>query len=199
MRIKVLLAALFLVASTTSAFAAGPYIGIAGGLSILHDGDISVSGVGEAEAEYEEGYSFSVSAGYSFEQPFRLEFEFGYKNNDMDRIYGPGGSVGIDDTDMTVMSYMVNAFYDYRASRNLTYYVGAGLGLLNGEIESDGYSEDQNEFGYQLIVGAAYNFNKHVALDISYRFQHAPSDFSKDGVNIQYLNSNIMGGLRFNF
>lgn len=198
MKIRVLLMGLLLVASTTSALAAGPYIGAAGGLSITHDGDIGVTGVGTATAEYDTGYGFNVSAGYNVE-PVRLEFEFGYKNTDMDKISGFGRSLSIPDTEITVMSYMVNAFCDLKVDNRITTYIGAGVGALNGELKSQGETEDNTQFGYQLIVGASYNINKNIAIDLSYRFQHAPSDFSVEGVDIAYMSSNIMVGLRYNF
>ncbi len=198
MKINVMLAGLLLVASATSALAAGPYVGAAGGVSIVHDGDIKVTGVGTATAEYDTGYGFNVTAGYAME-PLRFEFEFGYKNADMDKLSGPGGTASISDTEVTVMSYMVNALYDINIKSPITPYVGAGLGLLNGELKVQGTKEDDNEFGYQLIVGAAYKVDKNLALDLSYHFQGAGSDFSKNDVSIEYNSSNIMAGLRYNF
>ena len=198
MKIRVLLAALFLIASTTTAYAAGPYLGVAGGVSIVHDGDIDVSGLGSAELEYDTGYSFNVSAGYNFE-PARVEFEFGYKNADVDQISGPGGSFYVSDSDLSVMSYMVNGFYDLKIDNQITTYFGAGLGMINGEFDFGGADEDDTQFGYQLIIGAAYNVNRNIALDLSYRFQHAPSDFEIEGADVEYMSSNIMAGVRFNF
>lgn len=198
MKIKALLVGLLLVTSTTSALAAGPYIGAAGGVSIVHDGDIKVTGVGSVTSEYDTGYGLNVSAGYSFD-PVRLEFEFGYKNAGLNKLSGPGGSVSLTDTDISVYSYMVNAYYDIKTTSPFTPYIGAGLGLLNGELKSEGSKEDDTVFGYQLIVGAAYNVDKHLALDLSYRLQRAPSDFEKNEVSIEYISSNIMAGLRYNF
>jgi len=198
MKISVMLAGLLLVASTTSALAAGPYVGAAGGVSIVHDGDITVTGLGTATAEYDTGYGFNVSAGYAME-PLRFEFEFGYKNADMDKLSGPGGTATVQNTDITVLSYMINALYDINIKSPITPYVGAGIGLLNGELNDQGTKDDDTEFGYQIILGAAYNVNRNLALDLSYRFQGAPSDFSKNGVSIEYNSSNIMAGLRYNF
>lgn len=198
MKLRAFLVGLLFTVSATSALAAGPYIGAAGGVTIVHDSDIEVTGVGTATAKFDTGYGFNVSAGYNFE-PVRLEFEFGYKNADVKSISGPGGSVSVPDTDITVMSYMVNVFYDIKANTCITPYFGAGLGALNGELESQGAKEDDTEFGYQLIFGGAYNINKNIAIDLSYRFQHAPSDFSKNGVTLGYMSSNIMAGLRYNF
>lgn len=198
MKIRALLVGLLLAASTTSALAAGPYIGAAGGVNFVHDGDLSVSGIGTVTAEYDTGFGFNASAGYNFD-PVRVEFEFGYKNADMDKLSGPGGSASVPDTEITVMSYMANAFFDFKVNSPVTPYIGAGLGFINGELESQGTEEDDTQFGYQFIVGAAYNVNKNLAIDLSYRFQHAPSDFSQNGVDMEYMSSSIMAGVRYNF
>jgi len=198
MKLRAFLAGLLLAVSATSTLAAGPYLGAAGGVSILHNGDINVAGIGSVEAEYDTGFGFNVTAGYNFE-PVRLEFDLGYKNADMDKVSGPGGSISVPDTDFAVGSVMVNALYDITTKTAFTPYVGAGLGLLVGELETDGEEYYEADFGYQLIAGAAYNLNKNLALDISYRFQHAPSDFSDEGVDIEYMSSAIMAGIRLNF
>lgn len=199
MKIKLMLAGLLLVASATSALAAGPYVGAAGGVSIVHDGDIKETGFQTANVEYDTGYGFNVTAGYAME-PLRFEFEFGYKNADMDKVTFPGlGTASAVDTEITVLSYMVNALYDINIKSPITPYVGAGIGLLDGELKIQGTKYDDTEFGYQIIVGAAYKVNKNLALDLSYRFQGAPSDFSKNDVSIEYNSSNIMAGLRYNF
>ncbi|MDD2230197.1 MAG: outer membrane beta-barrel protein [Candidatus Cloacimonetes bacterium] len=197
MRIRTLLVGFFLMASTTSALAAGPYIGAAGGLSIIHDSDMSEPGI-SGTAEFDTGYGFNVNAGYNFD-PVRVEFEFGYKNADVDKFKAYGISVDGSDSDLTVMSYMANAYYDFKTKSAFSPYIGVGLGLLNGEFKSPGYKQDDTVFGYQFIAGAAYNVDKHLALDLSYRFQGAASDFSIDGTDVSYMSSNIMAGLRYNF
>jgi len=202
MKIRALLVGVLLVASTTSALAAGPYIGAAGGVSIFHDSDENdtISGTTDTR-EYDAGFGFNVSAGYNFD-PVRVEFEFGYKAADVDKFTVPGfGSVSGAGSDATVMSYMANVYYDFKTKSPFTPYIGVGLGLLNGEFKDLGYDfkEDDTVFGYQFAVGAAYNFNKNVAFDLSYRFQGAASDFEVAGFEIPYNSSNIMAGLRYNF
>ena len=202
MKIRALLVGVLLVASTTSALAAGPYIGAAGGVSIFHDSDENdtISGTTDTR-EYDAGFGFNVSAGYNFD-PVRVEFEFGYKEADVDKFTVPGfGSVSGAGSDATVMSYMANVYYDFKTKSPFTPYIGVGLGLLNGEFKDVdfGFKEDDTVFGYQFAVGAAYNFNKNVAFDLSYRFQGAASDFEVAGFEIPYNSSNIMAGLRYNF
>ena len=197
MKIRALLVGLLLVASTTSALAAGPYIGAVGGMSIVHDSDINELGF-SGTVEYDTGFGFNMSAGYNFD-PFRAEFEFGYKNADVDRFEAFGFSVPTDGADLTTMSYMVNGFYDIKTKSAFTPYIGAGLGFIYGELDVDGFSSDDTVFGYQFIVGSAYNVNKNLAIDLSYHFQGAAEDFSVDGTDVSYMSSNIMAGIRYNF
>lgn len=177
--------------------AAGPYVGVAGGVSIFHDSDISESGI-DATAEYDTGYGLNLSAGYNFD-PVRVEFEFGYKKADVDKFKAFGFSESVNDSDLAVMSYMANAYYDFKTNSTVTPYVGAGLGMINGEFSSPGYDSDDTVFGYQLIAGVGFNVNKNLIIDLSYRFQGAAEDFSIDGTDVSYMSSSIMAGLRFNF
>jgi len=199
MKIRVLLAGVLLATSTTSALAAGPYIGAAGGVNIVHDSDYQVTGyIGTATGSYDTGFGFNLSGGYDFDG-IRLEGEFGYKNANINKFSGPGGSFKISDSDITVMSYMINGYYDIKTNSAVSPFIGAGLGIMNGELKEPGAKYDDTVFGYQLAVGVAYNINKNINLDIAYRFQGAASDFAKDGVSASYMCSNIFGGMRYNF
>lgn len=196
MKIRSLLVGLLLVASATSALAAGPYIGAAGGVSIMHDSDVSAPGF-DGTVLYDTGYGFNVSAGYDLE-PVRVEFEFGYKNADIDTVRVDGQGVSVSDSDISVMSYMANAYFDIKTQSAFTPYIGAGLGVVNGEIDIEGDKDDDTVFGYQVIAGVAYNMNKNMAIELSYRFQSS-SDLSIDDADVSYMSSNIMAGLRYNF
>ncbi|HIJ97330.1 MAG TPA: porin family protein [Desulfuromonadales bacterium] len=199
MKFKILLAGALLAVSATSVMAAGPYVGVAGGISMVHDSDVKVTGyTGKATASYDAGVGFNLLGGYNFDGA-RVEGEFGYKNATMDKLSGSGGTVKLNDTDITIMSYMVNGYYDFKTNSQLTPFVGAGLGIINGEIKSQGSKDSDTVFGYQIAVGAGYNVNKNVVLDLAYRFQGAASDFSKNNVSFSYNSSNLLAGIRYNF
>jgi opacity protein-like surface antigen len=117
----------------------------------------------------------------------------------VDRITAYGISVPVNGSELTTMSYMVNGYYDIKTNSAFTPYIGAGIGMINGELDDSGYTSDDTVFGYQFIVGAAYNVNKNFALDLSYRFQGAAQDFSLNGSDLSYMSSSIMAGLRYSF
>ena len=195
---KVVLAMLLCLVSVLPAAAAqGPYVGLGGGLSIVHESDLDITGVGSGDIEYDLGYGFNISAGYKF-GPARLEAEFGFNKADTDEISGPGGSVNVDG-DITVMSYMVNGFYDINMNAPVTPYVGLGLGMLDGEIELEGDEGDDTVFGYQVTAGITAPINQFLDFDVYYRYQGAGDDFEDEGVEISYDNSLVFAGIRYSF
>jgi outer membrane immunogenic protein len=100
--------------------------------------------------------------------------------------------------DVSIKSYMVNGYYDFRNASAVTPFLGAGIGLLNGEFNDDGFKDNVSEFGYQFMAGVGFKSAEHVTIDLSYRYQGS-SDFSKDGTKISYGSSNPLAGVRFNF
>ncbi|MDD2558321.1 MAG: outer membrane beta-barrel protein [Desulfuromonadaceae bacterium] len=212
MKIRILLAGLLLLASTSAALASGPYIGLAGGITIAHDADSEETAFYDGVAykmnstvEYDAGFGVNASVGYDF-QPVRVEFEFGYKKNDVDKLDVPFSYS--ESGDIQVTSYMLNVLYDFNTYSRFTPYAGAGIGLLRGKLKGSayvfdygkiGYTGSDTELGYQVIIGAAFHIDTHFALDLSYRFLHAPSDFSASGMDIEYSSSNLMVGLRLKF
>jgi len=198
MNLRGILTGLVLSVSASTAMAAGPYVSASGGVSIIHDQDLKRPFGRTDTAELKPGYGFDVSAGYNFD-PIRVEFEFGYKNADVDKFTSAGVSVPSSGSSTTIMSCMVDAYYDLKNNSKFTPYVGVGLGALYGEFEDPGFKSHDTVFGYQLIVGAAYNVTQNVSIDLSYRFQGAASDFEISGTEVSYMSSNIMAGLRYNF
>lgn len=183
MKVRVLLAALLVAASATTAMAAGPYVGASAGLSIFHDSDVS----GFEDIEYDLGGTVNVSFGYAMDVA-RAELEIGYR----------GADIEDSDAEITVMSYMLNGYYDFQSGTSFTPFIGAGIGLLDGEIEN-GISVDDTVLGFQLTVGAAMKMAPNLNLDLSYRYQGAADDFNFEGIEASYGSSNIMAGIRYSF
>lgn len=199
MKLRMLLVVFIVAVLATPAMAAstGPYMGASLGVSIVHDTDVHNP---DFSLEYDPGFAFNIVGGYNFE-PVRLEAEFGYKNADVDKASVGGLSGSLPGTDITVLSYMLNGYYDFKlAGRSpITPFIGAGLGILHGELDVQGSKGDDTVFGYQFMLGAAYKVTRNVSLDLSYRFQGAASDFSESGTSFSYHSSNILAGMRYNF
>ncbi|MCM0080841.1 outer membrane beta-barrel protein [Geomonas sp. Red32] len=197
---KILLPTLGILTFISSTALAGPYVGASLGLAIVHDSDVQVSGFsGTATANYDAGFGFNLAVGQKFE-PLRVEGEFGFKKADLSSLSGPGGSVNVNDSDLTVTSYMVNAYYDFKADTfPIKPFVGVGLGLLHGELSVPGENDSDNQFGYQFTVGASYPVDQAINMDLLYRYQGSASDFAANGVSVSYGSSSIMAGIRYNF
>lgn len=206
MKVSLFVAGLLIAVSTTSAIAdSGPYISASGGLSIFHDNDVEFPGVtGNANIGYKTGYGFNAAAGYKLND-FRLEAEFGYRKADIKYITHPfyGDLYPNVNGTQTVMSYMLNGYYDIDLGLpSVTFLLGAGLGMLNGEVENHdvGTKADDNVLGYQITAGLSYNINRNVSIDLYYRFQGASYPFEMAaGSKVSYGSSNINGGIRYNF
>jgi opacity protein-like surface antigen len=199
MKITCVLAALLVAASATSAMAAGTYIGASGGPSFFHDSDISEPGFASANVSYDTGFVFNVGAGHKFDSGVRLEGEFGYKKADMSNLSLAGITFSTSGSDLSVMSFMFNGFYDFDLKSSITPFVGAGIGALRGKVSTSGQDFDDTVFGYQLSAGVSYNASKNVNLDLSYRFEGAASDFNMDGSDLSYHSSNLLFGVRYTF
>lgn len=198
MKKAIVAASLLCLASALPAAAAqGPYVGLGGGLAIIHDSDVEtfVPGFGTArgDIEYDLGGGFNISAGYKFDQ-MRLEAEFGYNKADVDSVSAFGFTESISG-DIEIMSYMVNGFYDMKVAAPVTPFFGLGLGAINGDDGDD----DDTAFGYQLTAGITSPINEFLNLDVYYRYQGTFSDFEVEGVDISYDASLIFAGLRYNF
>ena len=179
MKIRLILVGALLALSATAAQAQGPYVAAGGGVSIFHDSDVEFVGLGTVTASYDPGLAFNLAAGYDFGST-RFEAEYGYRNADVDKFSGPGGSLSVSGVDTTISSYMFNAYVDLNPESTVKPFLGAGLGLLKGTFEDNGGKGNDTVPGYQLIAGVSIAATKQVAFDISYRFQGATSDFEKD-------------------
>ncbi|MBN8531839.1 MAG: porin family protein [Alphaproteobacteria bacterium] len=132
------------------------YLGLSGSGQFNSDGDISGPGI-STNAEYDTGYGFTAALGYqpSFGNQFfdntRYELEFGYRSSDIDTV---GGATA--NGDVTSLSYMVNAYYDFRNSSRFTPYLGLGLGMANVDFDPGIGANDENVFAYQFMLGLTY-------------------------------------------
>jgi opacity protein-like surface antigen len=188
---KIIMAALFLAGTASSAVAAGPYIGGATGVSIFHESDLD-NGYNDT-ISYDPGPAVNVSCGYNF-GGMRLEGEYGYKHAD---VYDVSGYRATGDT--AIHSVMANFLYDFTPTRVATPVVGVGFGALFGVFDDGFRSYDDTKPGYQVTVGAAFKLGKTVNLDVAYRLQGAFADFDVADSKVSYMSSNLLVGARYNF
>ena len=197
-------ACLFLAVPTISFGASGNYASINAGVAIVPDSDLDVTiyGLGSAteELSYDSGFTIGGAVGYMVEN-FRFEGELSYQTNDMDSLsaFGLSGPVN---GDISVLTFLVNGYFDFATGGPLVPYVTAGIGYSNFDVEMDGDSEDDNLFTYQFGLGVGYAINEKVTLDLRYRylgFEDYEYSDATGRLSADISSHNITAGLRFAF
>ena len=78
------------------------------------------------------------------------------------------------DADLSALTFMPNGYYDIEiANSPITPYIGAGLGLVSDEIDagaSGSVDDDEEDLGYQLMVGLGFDVKPTTVLTGEYRF-----------------------------
>jgi len=196
---RVQLTGLFLAFFAVPVMAEGPYVTLSGGVSLFDDQDITGASGATSKAVSKTGYGINAGIGYDF-NAIRLEFEYGYKQADVDKFTANGLSASGSGSDSTMKSYMINTYYDFTNKYSFSPYIGVGVGLINGNFTSPGFDSGTTVFGYQFIVGSAYKVTPRFAVDLAYRYQGASKDFAiEGGSHVSYDSNNIVIGLRYNF
>lgn len=177
------------------------YVGAHIGLAMFHDSDFS-SPAGTSSGSWKSGLGIGAAAGYKYSSNIRFEAEFGYKKNKLDTV----GGATISGVDLAIMSFMANAYYDVTGLNiPVTPFLGVGLGLAHGSVTAPagfGGNQSDSEFGYQVIVGVSYAFNKNVSASAGYRYQGSSDLESNAGgvkSKVTYGSSNILAGLNYVF
>lgn len=186
MKKSLLLAVSFLVLTSVSAFAEGPYMAADLGLAITHD-----STTNGGDIKYDNGFGFDLAGGYNLKNNFRAEGEFGYRSADIKNSNGAS---------LRVLSFMANGLYDItQLSLPVTPYVGVGLGFLNGKASGGGQSASDTTMGGQFMLGASYAVDKKISVNAGYKLVTSFGDFKDNGGKISYTSSNLLIGARYSF
>lgn len=193
-----------LISSPWAANAAqeGFYIGAAGGVNVLPED----SKLGSQDADLEWGGAGLGALGYAFNNGFRVEGEFGFRQNDIDGISGSTGGTGQYQTS----TFMGNLLYDFdRFGLPITPYLGVGVGAGRvsargvGPVTGGTIDDSDTGFAFQGIAGAALDLNRYLTLTADYRHVRIPDlSFNTSGggsVDSDYATNQFMVGVRFRF
>jgi outer membrane protein OmpA-like peptidoglycan-associated protein len=211
----------------TASAGSGPYIGLEGGLNLLDDQNFSVSndidippgGTKLAKAKFDDGWLAGAMAGYSFENGLRPEFEYTHRNNSLQRIHiFPIGRLVPENDTSDVNGHeaadttMLNIWYDVKALAPFRPYLGGGAGAARISINGVGYdnadlrSDNKWLFAWQAGAGVAFDFSKHFATSIDYRYlqsSHGKFNLQSDNtgahVKTRYQANAVMIGLHYSF
>ena len=155
-------------------------------------------------ASYNDGFISALQGGFAFNNGFRLEEEFAYRYNGVDKVTPYGAGRG----SMHDYAIMTNALYDIPVDFPLRPYVGVGVGAADygpQNIRGDGMGypayvggPDSWGFAWQAIAGVAYPLTDNVALTLEYRYFDRVADHPV-GVGNDYETHSALAGVRYSF
>lgn len=161
------------------------------------------------------GFGGGAFVGYKLPIGLRLELELTYRRNSLDELADFSEFRGVDihgnlDGDISALSYMGNAWYEFNLGAGWMPYLGFGLGAATKFIDCGAnncfgleHREDgETDFAYQVGAGVAYALTEHTVLSLDYRFfDSVEPDFDVflQIEDFDYANHNVMIGLRRHF
>lgn len=175
----------------------GWYIGLEGGAGVVEDWNF-IDNATPAMASFDTGWLALGTVGYAWQNHLRVEFEAGYRYNELDTY----SFVGVPDPaisgDLWEATAMANLLYDLYLTDDLALSLGAGAGgdfanlqLTNGVVSGE---VDQWNLAYQGIAGVSYSIARQTSLFVNYRylrvvspefdFRPVPNDILRDGDDI---------------
>ena len=176
----------------------GPYVSVNLGWAMMADGNVSGvdnHGPFSEELEYDSGLTFGGALGNNFGNG-RIEGEVAYQTNDIDTISG----VKTDNYETSLLSFMVNGYYDFHNDSAFTPYLTAGIGVAKFELEPTGQpKEDDTVFAYQFGFGGEYAVSETVSLDCRYRYLGIADAELENKDEFEVASHNITLGVRVAF
>jgi opacity protein-like surface antigen len=132
------------------------------------------------------GLVLNGAIGYNFGSA-RLEGAVGYQKHDFKDF----------DDDISLLTLMANAYYDFDTGSDIRPYIMGGLGMAH--VNMSWTSDDEDVFAWQLGAGLGFKVSENTTLDLGYRYLK-PSDFDTHYLGDGELEChNIMLGLRYEF
>lgn len=145
------------------------YIALGGGASFwnqTHNSD-------ELEGGSEAGYLVSLAWGREYENSYRAELEFSFRQNNVHGINDPDNgkkSTG-DGNILQGAALFVNAAYDFRAGKSIRPYIMAGPGVIYLKVSDDDDPEtplddSSTTYAFQIGLGARFDVTENLRGDI---------------------------------
>lgn len=163
-----------------------------------------LGGGGDYMFDSEEMY-WNGHIGYNLSDASSLFIEAGWIGDDEDVSVETlvGSVLVIEDVniDIDIVPVTLNYKYEWALGDQLSWYLGAGLGAANIDVEIEGFgSDDEWSFMAQAFTGLVYEFTPafEAYVGIRYMWFDEP-DFGGDGDLDDFDDWGAGLGLRFNF
>ncbi|OSO94421.1 hypothetical protein B7O87_03010 [Cylindrospermopsis raciborskii CENA303] len=134
------------------------YVTTSGGFGIQHDVDLKpLNGNNPTKATFNTGFSLSGTiAGYQFKN-FRGELEFNSRFLSARELIRANGNKLSIFGNLTVITVLINGYYDFPTGSKFRPYIGGGLGLNFNTGNVDGIVDiSGTSFAYQGKTGIQY-------------------------------------------
>ena len=180
----------------------GWYIGLEAGW--VHVNDTALKTWGDQEIQFENRWGVLGTAGYAFNGNWRLEFEPGYRTNDLHSILvARSGLTFPNDGKLTEWSGMFNAIYDQPIAERWTIDFGVGAGVDGLHFDDPVNSDTDAVFAAQGILGVTYRVSPHWDVMLNYRYlwadQPSFTDNSGNTDNMDITKHTVTFGVRYGF
>jgi opacity protein-like surface antigen len=176
------------------------------GLAFMSDSDMTDSTVPGAtvSVEFDSGLALGAAVGYDFGS-VRLEGELDWQQNDLDKAEALGVGVGLSG-DVSIFSFLVNAYVEWETQSPLVPFVSAGIGFANVDVSDfqvpgsglPSSSDDDTVLAWQLGAGVGYAVTPSTLVEFKYRY-FATADVEFNTTEAEIASHNIYLGLRFYF
>jgi OmpA-OmpF porin, OOP family len=202
--------------------AAGPYVGVAAGVSLKPDTTATataITGVSRVRLDNRSGAIISGVLGYDTGNGPRAELEVSWRRNSIGAFSNIGTTPAValgSGRRMTQWSVMANGLYDIDIGSGPVHpYLGVGVGLTRGRLTLDATGgglpaafvrDSSTRFAYQGIVGVGIDVMPNVSFDLAYKHMRStPFRFdtaiagSADRLRVRNINNSVQAGFRVRF
>jgi opacity protein-like surface antigen len=164
------------------------YAKVLGGANFLQS--TSVDG---NRATYQTGYIIDGSLGFCWPYGLRLEAEYAFRKNDIEKIrfFGQGSS---EHGHLQTSSYMANLLWNLPlcswgcAFWRLQPLVGAGAGYdfqqMHASNSRIAFNQKWHHFSWQAMVGLSYWLFCNTEFTLEYKFHQGGSDFNNHSIGV---------------
>ncbi|MEI6847199.1 MAG: outer membrane beta-barrel protein [Chlorobiaceae bacterium] len=166
----------------TPVMAETPYLSGSFGVGFPNSVEEKADGTLVDTAKLKTGFPFTGAIGISFGTD-RVEFSIGSQSYDVDTItfypaaspYTTQGKYSGNGLSESVMSYMVNAYHDFKM-KALSPYIMAGIGFANERTKYLSAEEfNHTSIMYQVGCGVGVKASDKVTIDAGYKYSAIPA------------------------
>jgi outer membrane protein OmpA-like peptidoglycan-associated protein len=151
----------------------GWYIGLEAGVNEATDlafaaVRLPAPAVAAGDLQQDFGWAGFATAGYAFDNNWRVELELGFRTNDIEAACLPGCFPTTGSIDQ--FSQMLNVIYDWDLADDWTLSTGLGIGGDFVDVSSVFGADDDYVLAYQAVIGLSHHLTDRLDVTLNYRY-----------------------------